>query len=180
MAESLPYGRICEEHRGLRSGDEQGIRRNQYSCAFRLLVWRAKTTARCAGGSSLCDDHAWSRRAPQLCDAQGGQKRPRRLFPLEEPRVAASVSYADLPLVLQDRRSMHCDKQGGTALSSIALQFASGPSVARAEWCWTGILPRAVLLWRNCDQTALRWNVDRPQGDLLSGEGFRKSSPSYP
>src|SRR2546425_3304489 len=179
MAESLPYGRICEEHRGLSSGDEQGIRRNQYSCAFRLVVWRAKTTARCKGGSSLCDDHAWSRRAPQLCDAQGGQKRARRLFPLEEPRVAASVSYADLPLVLQDRRSMHCDKQGGTALSSIALQFASGPRLVHTERSRTGIFSCAGIFPGNCNEAPFRGNVDRPQRGLLPGRSLRESSPSH-
>jgi len=37
----------------------------------------------------------------------------------EESRVATPVSYANLSLVLQDRRSMHCDKQGGL----VFLQF---------------------------------------------------------
>src|SRR5258708_13806255 len=104
VAQSFSYHRVREKDLRICEGGRIRIRRNPYPSAFRLLVRVAKAAARLAARSSVRDDHARPRGAPELPAGQGSKEGACRLFPVEESRVAAPVSYADLSLVLWDRR----------------------------------------------------------------------------
>src|SRR5262249_7281751 len=149
--------------------EKKRVRHRQYSCAIWLLVRGAKAPTRFRSGPAIRRDHARPRRAPELRHGAGSKKRARRLFSVEEPRLAASIPHADVSLVIHDRGSMHRDQPRGAAFPATSLRSSSGSRVAYPERSRFRFFSRAVLFRGNRYQAAVRGDLDRPQRNLLLG-----------